>query len=180
MPFFAVVGYLGYRTSNRNQFKAVRGTTIVGDAVVLRPTNEQDLDLLAEWFGDPSFVTWWGGKAKTRVEVATKYLNDDKTRQGFIIEAASAPIGFIQAWSSDPPDGGIDVVLIADAQGRGLGTDAVRTLARHLRAAGWRKVTADPLQQNYRAIRAFQKAGFVKDRLRGGHLILAFEPSRVG
>jgi aminoglycoside 6'-N-acetyltransferase len=175
-PFLVIAAYFGYRTSNRNEFENVRGETITGDAVKLRPTNRDDLDLLAGWFADPSFVVWWGGKPKTRVEVATKYLNEDDERQAFIIETSGEPIGYIQAWSDNPPDGGIDIVLKPDAQGRGLGTDAVRTLARHLRSTGWRRITIDPLQQNYRAIQAFQKAGFVKDRLKDAHLILSFEP----
>lgn len=177
LPILAIPAYFGYRSSNRNQFADLRHATIVGGSVKLRATSKDDLDLLAGWFADPSFVTWWGGKPKSREEVATKYLNDDETPQAFVVEAAGEPIGYIQAWSDEPPDGGIDIVLKPDAQGKGLGIDAIRTMAEYLRAAGWRKITVDPLAQNYRAIKAFERAGFVKDRVKGAHLVLAFAPA---
>ena len=170
----AAVGYFGFRTSQRNQFREIVKETIAGENVTLRPTSRDDLELLAGWSADPSFVTWWGGKPKTRVEVATKYLNEDPTRKAFVVLADGEPVGFMQAWSDEPPDGGIDIVLKPDAQGKGFGTDAARTLAKHLRANGWRKITVDPVSQNYRAIKSFEKAGFIKDRLKGAHILLAF------
>jgi RimJ/RimL family protein N-acetyltransferase len=52
--------------------------------------------------------------------------------------------------------------LIPHARGRGLGPDAARALAHHLRdERGWTRVTVDPYLSNERAIRAWRKAGFV-------------------
>ncbi|MFZ0030428.1 MAG: GNAT family N-acetyltransferase [Candidatus Cybelea sp.] len=149
--------------------------TIRGEAVNIRPTSDEDLELLASWFADLQFVIWWGGKPKTREEVRREYLDHDPARQAYIVEADGEPIGYIQAWSDEPPDGGIDIVLKPEAQGRGLGVDAVRALALHLRAAGWKRITIDPRAENYRAIEAFEKAGFVREHDDGGHVILAFE-----
>jgi aminoglycoside 6'-N-acetyltransferase len=150
--------------------------TIHGETVNIRPTSDGDLELLASWFADSQFVTWWGGKPKTREEVRREYLAHDPARQAYIVEADDEPIGYIQAWSDEPPDGGIDIVLKPEAQGRGLGVDAVRALALHLRAAGWMHITIDPRAENRRAIKAFEKAGFVRERDHGRHVILAFEP----
>lgn len=174
MLLLGAVEYFGYRSSKRSLFQKLGQTTVTGGTVLVRPATNDDLDLLAGWFGDPRFVVWWGGKPKSRVEVAAKYLGRDGSRQAFIIEAGGVPIGYAQVWCDWPPDGGIDIVLTPEAQGKGLGTEAVRVLAQHLRAKGWRRITIDPLAQNYRAIRAFEKAGFVKDRLKGEHVILAF------
>ena len=55
----------------------------------------------------------------------------------------------------------IDLFLSEQAQGRGLGTDAVRTLARHLvHDRGHHRLTIDPAVENAAAIRAYEKVGF--------------------
>ena len=57
--------------------------------------------------------------------------------------------------------GGIDMFLLPAARGRGLGPDAGRAVARHLRdERRWRRVTVDPYLWNERAIRAWRRAGF--------------------
>ncbi|HLJ61302.1 MAG TPA: GNAT family N-acetyltransferase [bacterium] len=153
---------------------------IAGRTTTLRPASDADLDTLARWFGDPAFVVWWGGTPKNREEVAERYLRRDPARQAFIVEAVGMPIGYIQAWSDQPPDGGVDIVLVPEAQGRGFGVDAVRALSVHLRAAGWRQITVDPVARNHRAIAAFENAGFVKIGEQGEHVFLAFEPAHTG
>jgi aminoglycoside 6'-N-acetyltransferase len=56
---------------------------------------------------------------------------------------------------------GIDIFLGPLYHGRGLGTDAVRTLARHLvRDRGHHRLTIDPVAHNARAIRSYEKVGF--------------------
>jgi GrpB-like predicted nucleotidyltransferase (UPF0157 family)/GNAT superfamily N-acetyltransferase len=157
--------------SVRNSAAAIRG-----ERVVIRPTVGDDLDLLAKWFADPNFVAWWGGTPKLRDEVERKYLSHGDGRQAFVIEADGDPIGYIQAWSDEPPDGGIDLVLVPEMQGRGFGVDAARSLARHLRVAGWRRIIVDPLGINYHAIKAFEKAGFVRERDENERVIMSFEP----
>jgi RimJ/RimL family protein N-acetyltransferase len=62
--------------------------------------------------------------------------------------------------------------------GRGYGTDAVRTLVRHiLRVTGFRRVYLKTLDWNVRAQRAFEKAGFqVCGRSRrGGNVFVVME-----
>ena len=56
---------------------------------------------------------------------------------------------------------GIDLFLGAPYHGRGLGTDAVRTMARHLiDDRGHHRLTIDPAAHNERAIRCYEKVGF--------------------
>lgn len=138
---------------------------IAGDCTALRPVTRDDLPLLAAWFADPEFVRWWGGEPKSRDEVARDYLgrhDGDEIVQSFIILRRDVPIGYIQAWNDEPLIGGIDIVLIPDVHGRGYGPDAVRALARYLHdELSWRRITIDPSVRNLRAIRAFEKAGFI-------------------
>jgi aminoglycoside 6'-N-acetyltransferase len=56
---------------------------------------------------------------------------------------------------------GIDLFLGTPYQDRGLGTDAVRTMARHLiHDRGHHRLTIDPAAHNERAIRCYEKVGF--------------------
>jgi len=56
---------------------------------------------------------------------------------------------------------GIDVFLAGRAQGVGLGTEAVRTLASYLiDERGHHRLTIDPAAENAAAIRTYEKVGF--------------------
>jgi aminoglycoside 6'-N-acetyltransferase len=75
---------------------------------------------------------------------------------------ASTASGAATDTATERPTGGIDMFLIPSAREQGLGSDAARAMVRYLLAVlGWRRVTVDPAADNARAIRAWQKAGFV-------------------
>lgn len=79
----------------------------------------------------------------------------------FIIEADGVPVGYLQVWQGTETSGGIDLFLVPEARGRGLGPDAARAAASFLLDhRGWFEVTVDPVVDNLRAIRAFERAGF--------------------
>jgi aminoglycoside 6'-N-acetyltransferase len=53
------------------------------------------------------------------------------------------------------------MMLLPGSRGSGIGPRAARLLIAHLRSArGWKDITVDPAQDNARAIRAWEKAGF--------------------
>ena len=135
---------------------------ITGGRTNIRPATESDLDLLAGWFGDPTFVEWWGRVPLARGEVAEKYLGRRSPGvESYVVEHDEKPIGYLQAWTDDGgKSGGIDMALIPDKQGYGLGPEAGRALAQHLVERGWDPITVDPALSNLRAIRAWEKAGF--------------------
>jgi aminoglycoside 6'-N-acetyltransferase len=55
----------------------------------------------------------------------------------------------------------IDIALQTTAQGKGLGSDAIRILARHLiEKRGHHRLTIDPAAHNLRAIKAYERVGF--------------------
>ena len=70
----------------------------------------------------------------------------------------------IQCYEENEPDfrhAGIDIFLAERFQGRGLGTDAVRTLARYLiHERGHHRLIIDPAADNAEAIRTYEKVGF--------------------
>ena len=55
----------------------------------------------------------------------------------------------------------IDIFVDPALHGRGIGTAAIRQLARHLiQDRGHHRITIDPAAHNHQAIRAYEKAGF--------------------
>jgi aminoglycoside 6'-N-acetyltransferase len=88
----------------------------------------------------------------------------DTDAQTFAVESDGHVAGAIQ-WSAETePDyrhASIDIYLDPSVHGRGLGADAVRTLARHLIAdLGFHRLVIDPAAGNAAAIRCYSKVGF--------------------
>jgi aminoglycoside 6'-N-acetyltransferase len=133
-----------------------------GKLTVVRPATEGDADLLAAWHADPDVSRFWDDETFTRDEIVQRLRRPGV--DAFIVEADGKPVGYIQAWwdGGAPEEGGIDMFLIPEARGRGLGADSARAIARHLREdRGWTRVTVDPSTWNEPAIRAWRRAGFV-------------------
>jgi len=137
-------------------------------------TGPSDLPLLAHWFADADFVARWGGRPLARTTIERDYIGvrlerlpdgrEERVRC-FLIESGDQPIGYIQCWSDRSGEGGLDLVLAPQFQGRGFGADAIRAMVRYVREVlGWRRVTVDPAADNARAIRTFEKCGFVFER----------------
>ena len=138
---------------------------IRGERTVLRPATDDDLDLLVGWLADPEVYRWWEGRPLSREEVADVYAGRRRPEvEPFVIEADGMPIGYLQFWQGTERSGGIDMFLVPGARGRGLGPDAARTASSFLLdQRGWTEVTVDPVVDNLRAIRAFERAGFSRE-----------------
>ncbi|MFF8597003.1 GNAT family N-acetyltransferase [Streptomyces sp. NPDC015220] len=149
-------------------------SVIEGDLTCLIPATEAHLPLLADWFADPEFVRNWGGQPLTRDEVAAKYTGRRRPDvESFLILAQTIPVGYAQYAPTGPGQGGIDMILLPQAQGKGLGPDAARALVRHLHTVlDWTQVTVDPEASNTHAIRAWTKAGFRQVSRQGTHLLM--------
>lgn len=127
--------------------------------VRLRPLTEADVDRLVEIVTAPGVAEWWGPYDRDRV--TKELLGEDPW---FAIEHDGEFVGTLGYWEESEPQyrhAGIDVSLHPDWLGRGLGTEAVRALARHLfEERGHHRVTIDPAASNARAIRCYEKVGF--------------------
>jgi aminoglycoside 6'-N-acetyltransferase len=133
-----------------------------GDRVVLRPLEERDVDRIVELGADPEVARWWPGL--TPEDVGEKARGEEKDVVSFAIVVDGDVAGMIQHWEETEPDyrhAGIDLFLGTPYHDRGLGTDAVRTMARYLiHVLGHHRLTIDPAAHNERAIRCYEKAGF--------------------
>ena len=133
-----------------------------GDRVVLRPLAEADVSRIVELGADPEVSRWWRGL--TREHVLDKARGEDDGAVVFAIVVDREVAGMIQYFEENDEEfrhASIDLFLGAPYHDRGLGTDSVRTMVRHLiDDRGHRRLTIDPAAQNERAIRCYEKAGF--------------------
>jgi len=133
-----------------------------GDRVVLRPLAEADVPRIVELGADPEIARWWRGL--TTEHVGEKARGEDEGVSVYAIVVENEVAGMIQfheELDEEFRSAGIDLFLGRPYHGRGLGTDAVRTMARHLIGdRGHHRLTIDPAAHNERAIRCYEKVGF--------------------
>lgn len=110
----------------------------------------------------PEVYRYWRGGDDLVAAVEEDFAKPDIT--AYVIELEDRVVGWIQ-WEAEK-DGDyrhawMDIYLDPDVRGRGLGTDAVRTVARHLIVDhGHHRLTIDPAADNTAAIRSYSKVGF--------------------
>jgi aminoglycoside 6'-N-acetyltransferase len=127
-----------------------------GRLTALRPAGAGDVDRLVAWHADPEVARYWDRETFTRTEMEERLARGDV--EAWIVEEHGKPVGYLQVHPE-----GLDMFLIPDARGRGLGPDAGRAMARHLLdERGRKRLTVDPYEWNVGAIRAWQRAGFVE------------------
>jgi aminoglycoside 6'-N-acetyltransferase len=133
-----------------------------GALVTLRPATAADVATLARIRAEPEVYRWWGGGADLVAAVEADVADHDA--EALVIELAGEVVGWIQWQAEDDPDyrhASIDVFVGSAWHGRGVGTDAVRTLATHLvDDLGHHRLTIDPAVDNAVAIRTYEKVGF--------------------
>jgi len=138
------------------------GESLHGALVTLRPATRDDVPALAAIRAAPEVYRWWRGGEDLAAAVEEDL--DEPGSRSLAIEHGGRVVGAIQWSAEEEPDyrhASIDVYVDAALHGRGLGTDAVRTLVRHLVAEhGHHRITIDPAVDNPAAIRSYTKAGF--------------------
>jgi aminoglycoside 6'-N-acetyltransferase len=129
-----------------------------GRLTSLRPADADagDVDRLVAWHADPEVSRFWDDETFTRTEMEERLARPDV--EAWIVEENGEPVGYLQTHPE-----GLDMFLVPAARGRGLGPDAARAMARHLvDERGHTRVTVDPYEWNEKAVRAWERAGFVE------------------
>jgi aminoglycoside 6'-N-acetyltransferase len=137
--------------------------TLRGELVTLRPIRLDDRDALVDVLSDPSVVDVWDTRGPEGS--ADELIEGDEDWLVWAIEVDGRFAGSVQASEevedADYRHAGIDIFLSSRFQGRGIGPDAVRTVARYLiEVRGHHRLTIDPAADNARAIRTYEKVGF--------------------
>jgi aminoglycoside 6'-N-acetyltransferase len=137
-------------------------TTLQGSHVRLRPATKADVGALLPIRQTPEvYARWRGGE-----DLAAAILEDldEPGSTPSVIEHAGRVVGWIQWSAEEEPDyryASIDIYVDPAFHGQGLGTDAVRTLARHLLVDhGHHRLEIDPAADNDAAIHCYSKVGF--------------------
>ncbi|PYC84686.1 GNAT family N-acetyltransferase [Streptomyces tateyamensis] len=134
---------------------------LVGARVVLRPATAADIPALAAIRRTPQVYLRWRGGPDPAAAVAEDLA---ESGESLVVLYQGAVAGYIQWDEESEPDyrhAGIDLYLDPALHGRGLGADAVRTLARHLiEDRGHHRLVIDPAADNAAAIRCYAKVGF--------------------
>jgi aminoglycoside 6'-N-acetyltransferase len=144
----------------------MQATPLHGAEVTLRLATEADVPALVEIRRTPEVHRWWRGDLTDPAGLADSIITDmhDPAEHHLVIEHQGRIVGSIQWYAEDDPDyrhAGIDIYLDPSVRGRGLGADAIHTLARHLfDEYGHHRIVIDPAAENTAAIRCYTKVGF--------------------
>lgn len=133
-----------------------------GRRVTLRAVTAGDLPSLRRIVYEPGVARWWGTAADDEfcLEDAVAFTIAART------DAAGSPevVGLIQYEEVTDPSyfsAGVDLFVSTRMQGRGIGTDALRTLIAWLiDERGHHRLTVDPALVNQRAIAVYERLGF--------------------
>ena len=124
----------------------------------LRPLADGDEAELLRIHRTPEVARWWGAPDEGFPWI------DEPGSTRLTIEVEGAVAGLIQFSEELEPryrHAAIDLFLDPALHRRGLGTEAVRRVVRHLiDDRGHHRITIDPAAANAAAIRAYEKAGF--------------------
>ena len=140
-----------------------------------RPMQTGDLSLVRRWLAYPHVVEWWGDADEQYALVSGDL--DEPLMDQFVVSVNDHPFGYLQsfdvaAWPQgafhDQPAGtrAIDTFIgERDMIERGHGSALIRAFVDDAIAAGAPRVITDPDPVNARAIRAYEKAGFLRQGL---------------
>lgn len=137
-------------------------TALEGSLVRLKPATTNDIPALVRIRQTAEVYAHWRGGDDMVAAVREDLDEPDSTK--YVIELDGRVIGWIQWSAEEEPDyrhANIDVYLDPAFHGHGYGTDAVRTMARHLFVDhGHHRLEIDPATHNVAAIRCYTKVGF--------------------
>jgi ribosomal-protein-alanine N-acetyltransferase len=148
---------------------------ISGLRTLLRPMTPEEIPLFHQWVNNPDVMPhWYGRNAPKSLEELLEdwkpfYFDGSAPQMGrcFMIEVEGEPIGMIAYNKIDPQARKVEIdILIGDSKNwnKGYGTDAVRAFLGYLfNELRLHRVEVAASGNNPRAIRCYQKAGFVKE-----------------
>jgi aminoglycoside 6'-N-acetyltransferase len=158
---------------------------MASDAYAFRPMTAMDFEIIRRWLATPHVAQWWGDPREQFALISEDL--DHPAMDQFIVSQSDRPFAYLQrydptAWPDtgfgEQPDGtrGIDQFIGEEEMvDRGHGSALIRLFVDRLLRSGVPRTVTDPDPRNARAIRAYEKAGFQKDRLvetPDGHALL--------
>jgi aminoglycoside 6'-N-acetyltransferase len=149
----------------------VPGSPLQQAAYQFRPMLVRDLAMVRTWQMAPHVQAWWDD------DPITLASEDEPGTDQYIVAAEGRPFAYLQCYlqSAHPGNGlgthpagtrGIDQFIgEPEMIGRGHGSHFIRRFVDELLLSGTPRVVTDPDPENRRAVRAYEKAGFERDRV---------------
>ena len=141
-----------------------------GDQVLLRPLATGDLRRCVKWFSDPQVIQFLGRASPVTLAEEERWYREYSRRsdeQIFAIEVDGRHVGNLGLHKVDRVHRKADLgIVIGETEywSRGYGTDALRTALRYgFENLGLNKVSLDVFEHNARALRSYEKCGFVRE-----------------
>jgi aminoglycoside 6'-N-acetyltransferase len=143
-------------------------------AYAFHPMSRDHLPMIRRWLETPEVVRWWGDPEE-QYELVSGDLDHPDMDQ-FIVTLADEPFGYIQCYAlstwnqgfGPQPQAtrGIDQFIGQPSRlGRGHGSGFIRQFTDNLLASGIPRIVTDPDPDNARAVRAYAKARFERERV---------------
>jgi aminoglycoside 6'-N-acetyltransferase len=141
---------------------------------VFRPMTAGDLPLVRRWLGLPHVGEWWGDPEEQYALVSGDL--DEPAMDQFIFSTAAGPFAYLQCydlteWNSGfgpqpPGTRGIDLFIGEPHMiDQGHGPALIRCFVDDRLRRGAPRIVTDPDPANGRAIRAYEKAAFERNRM---------------
>jgi aminoglycoside 6'-N-acetyltransferase len=154
-------------------------TILENEKLRIRKLKEEDASLLAKWLTDERVLEFYEGRDNPHdLEKVNEvfYRKAERSITACLIEYQNEPIGYLQFYPSSIEDKehydyaieeavyGMDQFIGEPSYwNKGIGTELVSSVANFLIESGLAtKVIMDPQARNERAIRCYEKCGFVK------------------
>lgn len=132
-----------------------------------RPLNVTDLPLLLTWLSQDHVKQWWNDGDDTLEKVTLHYGGEEPDVARFILiestEAIDRPIGYFQYYIVSQDVIGIDQFIgEPDRINQGIGTASIQLFLETIVASYQpEQIIIDPHPDNKRAIRCYEKVGFI-------------------
>lgn len=149
--------------------------------LLVRDLAEEDSTLLGKWLSDASVLEFYGGRDRVYdlEKVKEHFYNDDEDEYRCIVEYDGAAIGYIQFYPITEKerqkygydDNQVSVFGMDQFIGepeywnRGIGSLLVSGTRDYIISLGVDAIVMDPQAWNHRALRCYEKCGFVRKKL---------------
>ncbi|EGW41605.1 GNAT family protein [Desulfosporosinus sp. OT] len=154
-----------------------------GQKTWIRPIEEDDIDLLYQWYNDQEVNLWSSGAwplntLQTKDQIAEKFLDGaPDTYRYAILDENKLLIGTTGFKEVNIPGRSATLYVVIGNKsywGKGYGSDALITFVRFLfNQWNFHRISLDTWDENLRAIKAYEKVGFkIEGRQREARFVL--------
>ena len=131
-----------------------------GERTRLQPLTDADVETLLPAVYEPGIAEWWGDTSDPNYQ-REGFRNDGSAFAIYVGDQLAGWLAFHEEREPDYPNVALDIMLLPDFQGQGLGPDALRAAIRwFVDERGHHRFTIDPTLENERAISAYTAVGF--------------------